>query len=102
FGDRGWVRFAEQVVRVLARALAGGALRRLDLCRRGRFFFGNPGGGEKGPARGAERREGLPPPGERAPPRTPVRADPPTLPLPSPLAIIGHAGGQTLPEAVTR
>ena len=37
FGDwrRAW--FAKQVVRVLARALAGGALRRLDLCRRVRF-----------------------------------------------------------------
>jgi hypothetical protein len=33
FDDGGRVRFAKQVVRVLARALAGGALRRLDLCR---------------------------------------------------------------------
>jgi hypothetical protein len=37
FGDGGGVRFTEQVIRVLAGALAGGALRRLDLCRRVRF-----------------------------------------------------------------
>src|SRR5262249_28084296 len=83
FGDRGWVRFAEQVVRVLARALAGGALRRLDLCRRGRFWLCKRAGGKKRAPAGADRAEGLRAPGKGPPPSARLRAHRPTLLFPS-------------------
>src|SRR5262249_37370332 len=52
-GDGSGVRFAEQVVRVLAWALAGGALRQLDWRHGGRFGLGSRGKGKQGPAGGA-------------------------------------------------
>jgi hypothetical protein len=55
-GDGGWASFTEQVVRVLARALTGRALRRLTLRREVRVGLSNRVGYKNGPADRADRK----------------------------------------------